>query len=70
MLHRQLSLSLEERLGKTMDAPPRRRSSRARWWFAQMRLAADGALGWQAPAASNPPPPLLDGFPPLEKAAA
>jgi hypothetical protein len=70
MLNRQLNLSLEERVGQGTDTRPRRRSSRARWWFAQMRLAADGALSWQTPAPADHPRQLTEEFTPLHKAAA
>jgi hypothetical protein len=43
----QLEIPLESNAGLCRRHAPRRRMSRARWWFSQMRLAVEQASDWQ-----------------------
>lgn len=63
----QLEMRLEGPTGFCRRAGPRRRATRARWWFEQMRLAVDQATDWEPAAASSDRPaqaPAPDKVPP------
>jgi hypothetical protein len=55
MERRQLEMRLENPVNRRRTAlPHRRRTTRARWWFDQMRRAVDEAEVWQPAEPSNP----------------
>jgi len=45
----QLEIRLPALTCQRPPALPRRRVSRARWWFGQMRRVVDDAIEWKAP---------------------
>jgi hypothetical protein len=49
----ELGLSTAQRLANSLNHR-QRRTSRARWWFTQMRRAVDTALVWQPVPAARP----------------
>jgi len=54
MERRQLEMRLENPANRRRPAlPHRRRTTRARWWFDQMRRAVDEAAVWQPTEHSN-----------------
>jgi hypothetical protein len=49
MDRKQLEMKLQSPLALRRAGRCRRRTTRARWWFDQMRQAADEATNWPAP---------------------
>jgi hypothetical protein len=43
----QLEMPLETNSGPCRSRAPRRRMTRARWWFSQMHLAVEQASDWE-----------------------
>jgi hypothetical protein len=52
MNRRQLEMRFEESPSQCRSTRPRRRLTRARWWFQQMRLVVDQTPEWES--ASRP----------------
>jgi len=50
----QLEIPLETNTGFCRRRAPRRRRSRAHWWFSQMRLAVEQASDWQPESVDRP----------------
>ncbi|MCL4176536.1 MAG: hypothetical protein KJ072_02160 [Verrucomicrobia bacterium] len=50
----QLEMPLEPTAGFRRGRTPRRRMTRARWWFSQMRLAVEQASDWEPDPVKHP----------------
>jgi hypothetical protein len=56
MSKQQLEMNLDRAVNFAPVPRRRRRVTRARWWFAQMRQVVDRAWDWQPPAAVTTDP--------------
>lgn len=54
----QMEMRFEEPQFRCRNTRPRRRLTRARWWFQQMRMAVDQAPDWDS--VTHTPPPADD----------